>query len=64
MEIRKISTKIAIPLSHFLNFLCFNVILLYALHDCIKPRSQMQLINGICQEDNVDIKNSLTKGNP
>lgn len=62
MEIRKIS-KITIPLPHFLNFLCFNVILLYALHDCIKPRSQMQLINGICQEDNVDIKNSLTKGN-
>lgn len=42
MEIRKITTKIAIHLPRlnfiFFHFLCFSVILLCALHDCINTK--------------------------
>lgn len=40
MEISKITAKLVIPLPrlNFFHFLCFSVILLCALHDCINTK--------------------------
>lgn len=64
MEISKTTSKIAIPLPplNFIFFIFFDSVVWFYYVLCmivLLPRSQIHLINRICHEDSLDIKNSL-----